>query len=49
VGRELGDAGGPLIVGLVATASLAAGLGVLAGLLGAGALIGALRRTPHSA
>jgi len=47
VGRELGDAGGPLIVGLAATASLAAGLGVLAGLLGAGAAIGILRRTSH--
>lgn len=46
VGRELGDAGGPLIVGLAAAASLAAGLGVLAGLLGAGAVIGALRRAP---
>lgn len=48
VGRELGDAGGPLVVGLVAAASLSAGLGVLAGLLGTGAVIGVLRRSPHS-
>ena len=45
VGRELGDAGGPLIVGLVGAVSLPAGLGALAVLLGADAAVGALRRT----
>jgi hypothetical protein len=30
IGRELGDAGGPVLVGAVATLSLTAGLGALA-------------------
>jgi len=46
VGRELGDAGGPLLVGLIAAASLSAGLGALAVLLGAGALA-STTRTRH--
>jgi MFS family permease len=51
LGRELGDAGGPLIVGAVAAAvTLTLGYGVLAALIGAGALAalfnGAGRTTP---
>lgn len=33
VGRELGDAGGPMLVGIVGTASLFTGIGTLAGVL----------------
>ncbi|MCA1693864.1 MAG: MFS transporter, partial [Actinobacteria bacterium] len=33
VGRELGDAGGPLLVGLVGAVSLVVGIGALAGAL----------------
>ncbi len=50
LGRELGDAGGPLLVGGIATTvSLAAGLGIFALMLGAaGASCSiALRRTPQ--
>ncbi len=44
VGRELGDAGGPLLVGGIATAvSLTAGFGMMAAILGAAALM--LRRS----
>ena len=44
VGRELGDAGGPLLVGAIAAATtLTAGLAALAGLLLAGG--GAIRFT----
>jgi MFS family permease len=48
LGRELGDAGGPLLVAAAATLTgLAAGFGVLAALLAAGALLTlALRQTP---
>lgn len=49
IGREVGDAGGPLIVGAVATAaSLAAGLGMLALLIAVAAVLSGflLRRRP---
>jgi MFS family permease len=39
VGRELGDAGGPIIVGAFSPAGLAAGLLALAGAIGLGAMI----------
>ena len=40
VGRELGDAGGPLLVGAIATVStLAFGYAALAALLAAGSLL----------
>jgi DHA1 family tetracycline resistance protein-like MFS transporter len=39
VGRELGDAGGPLLVGLIAAATLTGGLATLAALLALGAAI----------
>jgi hypothetical protein len=46
LGRELGDAGGPLIVGAVATATtLTAGYGALAALVATGAAA-ALVATP---
>jgi len=41
VGRELGDAGGPLLVGVIAAASLTGGLAALAALLALGAGIAA--------
>jgi MFS transporter, DHA1 family, tetracycline resistance protein len=44
VGRELGDAGGPLLVGVIAAATLTGGLAALAALLALGAGITAL---PH--
>lgn len=49
VGRELGDAGGPLLVAAVATATtLTGGLLTLAGLLAAaGTVIGRTRRSEH--
>ena len=37
VGRELGDAGGPLLVGVIAAATLTGGLAALASLLAIGA------------
>jgi hypothetical protein len=43
VGRELGDAGGPLLVGFIAAASLPAGLAALAVLLGAGGVVATVR------
>ncbi|MFR9802449.1 MFS transporter [Pseudonocardia sp. RS010] len=47
VGRELGDAGGPLLVGAVAAAaSVAAGLGTLAAVLAAIGIASAARRSP---
>ena len=49
LGRELGDAGGPLIVGTIATAtSIAAGLGTLALLVAIASVLSAtlLRRQP---
>jgi hypothetical protein len=46
VGRELGDAGGPLLVGAVAAAaSLPLGLGSLAALLAAAAAVAARKGT----
>ncbi len=39
VGRELGDAGGPLLVGVDAAATLTGGLAALAALLALGAAI----------
>jgi MFS family permease len=48
VGRELGDAGGPVLVGVLATAlSLGAGLGGLAALLAVAAVAVAGPRTPQ--
>jgi MFS family permease len=38
VGRELGDAGGPMLVGIVGTASLVTGIGTLAGVLAVAAV-----------
>ena len=50
IGRELGDAGGPLLVGAVAAAtSLALGLAVLTGLLVAGSATIGLSTTPAPA
>jgi MFS family permease len=39
VGRELGDAGGPLLVGALSPVGLAVGLGGLSAVVGAGALV----------
>ena len=44
VGRELGDAGGPLLVGVIAATTLTGGLAALAALLALGAGITAF---PH--
>jgi len=46
VGRELGDAGGPLLVGALSPVGLAFGLGGLAVVVGGGALVAA-RLTQH--
>lgn len=47
LGRELGDAGGPLLVAAVASfAGLTAGFGALAAVLGAGAALVSARRRP---
>ncbi|GAA1002206.1 MFS transporter [Subtercola frigoramans] len=49
LGRELGDAGGPLLIGAVATAAgVTTGLGVLAGVLGIIAGTTALALRHHS-
>jgi MFS family permease len=51
VGREIGDAGGPLLVGLIAAATLTGGLAALAVLLaiGAGITATASRDAPEDA
>lgn len=50
LGRELGDAGGPLLVGAIATAvTLTAGYGALAALLAAAVLVIAARRSTGTA
>ena len=47
VGRELGDAGGPLLVGVIAAATLTGGLAALAALLALGAGATIARRDGH--
>ncbi|MBY8839920.1 MFS transporter [Streptomyces sp. SP2-10] len=50
LGRELGDAGGPLLVAVVASfATLTYGFGVLAALIGIGAVVAFVRRRAMSA
>ncbi|MET7484433.1 MFS transporter [Streptomyces sp. NPDC005538] len=50
LGRELGDAGGPLLVAVVASlTTLTYGFGALAALIGAGAVLAFVRRRPATA
>lgn len=49
VGRELGDAGGPMLVGIVGTASLSTGIGALAGVLTMAAVAIAVTASSQSA